>query len=129
MYHFGRPQPAGTYGRIDLAGRIEGASPHGLVTILFDELLGAILRIRRAVDKGRPAAALERALDIIQALRMTLDHDRGGELAASLAAVYEEALRQLLTGVRDRDSRRVDTAHTMIAEISEAWAVIAPQHA
>ena len=129
MYHFGRPQPAGQYGRIDLAGRIESASPHGLVAILFDELLGAILRIRRAVENGRPAAALERALDIIQALRMTLDHDRGGELAASLAAVYEESLRQLLMGVRDRDAKRVDTAFTMIAEIAEAWTSITPEAA
>lgn len=129
MYHFGRPQPAGQYGRIDLAGRIQSADPHALVAILFDELLGAIARVRRAVEAGRAAPALERALDVIQALRMTLDHDRGGAIAGSLAAVYEEALRQLLLGVRERDTLRVDTALEMIAEIADAWTQIAPRAA
>lgn len=116
-----RPDAASLYGRIELAGRVENANPHALVMLLFDELEVAMLRIRRAVEQGREATSLPRAMDIVQALRMSIDHQRGGDLAASLSAVYEEALGHLVLGMQRRSAARIAHAESMIRDIADAW--------
>ncbi|RHW18450.1 flagellar protein FliS [Sphingomonas gilva] len=116
-----RPDAASLYGRIELAGRVENADPHALVMLLFDELEVAMLRVRRAVEQGRVATALPRAMDIVQALRMSIDHQRGGDLAASLSAVYEEALAHLVLGAQRRSAKRIAHAQAMIRDIADAW--------
>lgn len=116
-----RPDAASLYGRIELAGRVENANPHALVLLLFDELEVAMLRVCRAVEQERVATALPRAMDIVQALRMSIDHQRGGDLAASLSAVYEEALGHMVLGVQRRSAKRIAHAQSMIRDIADAW--------
>jgi flagellar protein FliS len=116
-----RPDAASLYGRIELAGRVENANPHALVLVLFDELEVAMLRVRRAIEQGREPTTLPRAMDIVQALRMSIDHQRGGDLAASLSAVYEEALGHLVLGMQRRSVARIAHAESMIHEIADAW--------
>lgn len=116
-----RPDAASLYGRIELAGRVENAEPHALVMLLFDELEVAMLRVRRALEQDREPTTMLRAVDIVQALRMSIDHQRGGDLAASLSAVYEEALGHLVLGTRHKSVARIAHAERMIRDIADAW--------
>ncbi|RJF93213.1 flagellar export chaperone FliS [Sphingomonas cavernae] len=117
-----RPSGASAqYGQIDLNARIASASPHGLVSILFEELQRAMGMMRKSVHPHRRSEALSRALSILQSLNDTLNFDAGGQIAESLSAIYGEARRLLLKGSREQDVAAVAEAEAIIAEIAQSW--------
>lgn len=118
---------ARSYKTVDLSSRVEGASPHRLVGILFDELgkaLEAMAAAMKRRDFTQRGARQARALAILHGLEASLDHERGGDLARDLAIVYAEARRLVLDGARTNDPEPVVKARDMVAEIASAWAEI-----
>lgn len=113
--------PSARYGQIDLAGRIENASAHGLIAILYEELGVSIQLVAGCRNPQLQAQALSRSLNILQSLDSSLDLERGGEVAKTLSRVYEEARRLLLTGVREGEPDKIQAAGGIIAEIAESW--------
>lgn len=112
------------YAAVDASSRVEGASAHQLVRILFDELtlaLDASALALRAGDRHRYLDRQTRALAILHALESSLDHDRGGEVATSLATVYREVRRRVLQATATGDAAPIEAARGFIAEIAEAW--------
>lgn len=115
------------YRNVDVATRIEGASPHRLVGILFEELLTAISAMKSAAvqrDPLRRSEAQARALAILTALESSLDFDRGGDIATLLSSVYREARRLLVVATREDGTESLDEARKMLAEIAGAWSAI-----
>jgi flagellar protein FliS len=115
------------YQNVDLASRIEAATPHRLVAILLEELtksldaMAAACRVSDFVQRGqRPS----RALAILHGLEGSLDYEKGGDIAASLAAIYLQARRLVLAGAADNDAESVIKAREMIGEIASAWDAI-----
>lgn len=116
------------YRDIDIASRVEGASPHRLIAILFEELgvtLDACVAAARANDRAKRAVSQGRADSILHALEASLDHARGGDIAAGLASIYAEARQLLASAGAENDPIRIIRARTMIGEIAGAWAGIA----
>ena len=115
------------YQSVDLASRIEGASPHRLVGVLFEELLKTLEAMAAACRRGDiPQRNLRQssALSILHGLEGSLDFDQGGEVAQSLALVYREARRLVMEGGRGSDDGAVERARSMLAEIATAWEAI-----
>ena len=115
------------YRTVDLSSRIESANPHGLVAILFDELLksiDAMTAAMRARDFGQRGTRQARALSILNGLETSLDLEAGGELALSLLAIYREARRALLAAGRDNDPEQLANIRATLAEIASAWETI-----
>ena len=87
------PRPYGTAGAryrdIEVAARVQGASPHGLVQIMFDELLKGLDTLGAAEKNGimRPGEVQSRVLSLLHGLEATLDYARGGEIAVSLGTI------------------------------------------
>lgn len=116
------------YQSIDLTSRIEGASPHGLVAILFDELLkslDAMAAAARRKDFSQRGSKQSRSLSILLALEGSLDFDNGGEIAQSLLAIYREARRLILAAGKDNDPEQLVRAREMLHQISSAWGALA----
>lgn len=112
------------YAAVDTGSRVEGASPHQLVKILFDELLLALDTSALALKAGDRHKCLDRqtrALAILHALETSLDHDRGGEVALSLAIVYREVRRRTLQATSTGEVASMEDARGFIAEIASAW--------
>lgn len=112
------------YAAVHAGSRIESASPHGLVKILFDELLLSIEASALAQETGDQIKTNDkhiRAMSILHALEASLDFEKGGDIAVSLARVYREARRLLVVALHARDSREARAAQALIAEIAEAW--------
>ena len=65
-----------------------------------------------------------RALSILHGLEASLDFEKGGEIAASLAAIYARARHMVLAAGRDNDADAVAGAREMIGEIASAWDAI-----
>ena len=112
------------YQNVDLSSRIESASPHALVAILFDELLkamDAMATAARRKDFGQRGMKQSRALSILHSLESSLDFNSGGEIAQSLATIYAEARRLIIVAGRDNDVEQVMRAREMLHQIASAW--------
>jgi len=131
---FGAPSrysaPGARYRDIDVAARVEGATPHGLVMIMFDEALKGIDTLRAVEatqDHVRRNAAQARVISLLHGLESSLDYTRGGEIAANLGRIYREARRLLgPTPGMDR-STALWQARDMLATVSGAWEAIGPE--
>jgi flagellar secretion chaperone FliS len=115
------------YHQIDAASRVEGASPHALVAILFEEVLASLDTAQAALRKGDSYIASDqrfRALSILVALEASLDYRAGGDLAMALARVYREASRLIRSGSDADRPTQMAKARAIISEIAQAWFAI-----
>jgi flagellar secretion chaperone FliS len=121
----GRAQAS--YQDVALTSRVEGASPHQLIAIMFDEALKSLEAMAAAAvrrDFTRLGSAQARSLSIVGGLQASLDMERGGDLARNLASVYREARRLILASGKSCDGKPALEARAMLAEIASAWEAI-----
>jgi flagellar protein FliS len=103
---------------------VDGASPHSLITMLFD---GALERISEATgafsrqDISAAGAAIGKSISIIDNLRVSLDQEQGGEIAANLASLYEYMTRRLLEANATKDTAMLAEVAGLLKEIKVAW--------
>lgn len=121
--------PGARYRDIDVAARVEGATPHGLVLIMFEELLkglDTLHAVDSAGDLARRNAAQARVISLLHGLETSLDHRRGGEIADNLGRIYREARRLLGPTPGIERSTALTQARDMLATVSGAWEAIGP---
>ncbi len=108
---------------------VETASPAKLVLMLFDGALSSITRAEQAMTTGRTDAAwreaangeLQRAQRIVEELLVSLDVERGGQLAANLATLYDFCLDRLTTANLSKDPAQLPAVRDTLAGLREAW--------
>ncbi len=104
------------------------ASPAQLVVIVYEHLL---INLRRArlqvadVDGAARSDSLARARAALTELLVTLDHEKGGDLAARLGAIYTFMLGELsVLGVKP-SAERLDAIIALATELHEAFGQVA----
>lgn len=115
------------YRSVDIESRIESATPHQLVVLMFDEVLKALDAMAVATQRGDYTQRIQRqsrALSILHGLEGSLDHGKGGDIAEGLAGIYREARRLVMLGSRENDPQHVLRARAMLHEIASAWSQI-----
>ena len=70
------------------------------------------------IEKGK---SLQRALDIIAELKLSLDFERGGEIARNLESIYNFLIKTLLEADINRKLQDFDNAVTILEELKNAW--------
>jgi flagellar secretion chaperone FliS len=112
------------YQALSIASRIEAASPHELVVILYEELLRALDVTRSALAQGKGEALRsghERSTSILIALEASLDFERGGDLAIRLAGIYRSMRRELVSILSERGAETLETVRDGVADLLSAW--------
>ena len=107
---------------------VDGADAHGLVEILYRELIFALERAEAAIaakDYALRAQEVTRALTIIYVLGSSLDFEKGGEVAVSLGQFYEWARVNVIEASRVASAERLETVRKAVADIADAWRSIA----
>jgi flagellar protein FliS len=116
---------ANTYKTIGLETSILGASPHKLVSLLFDALQQSLAAARGAILSGDISAkgrAIGKAVRILEeGLKAGLDANRGGEIAANLRAVYDICILRLTEGNLKNNVALIDEAISLIQPIADSW--------
>jgi flagellar protein FliS len=115
------------YRSVDLESRIEGATPHELVVIMFEELLKALDAMAVAAQRGDYTQRIQRqsrAMSILHGLEGSLDFRKGGDIAEGLSDIYREARRLVMLGSRENDLDQILRARSMLHEIASAWTQI-----
>ncbi|MCC6316050.1 MAG: flagellar export chaperone FliS [Gemmatimonadaceae bacterium] len=104
---------------------VASASPGQLVLIIYDHVLVNLARARlRAgdVDGSARSEALDRARAGVTELLVTLDREKGGEIAGNLASLYTFWLSELsVLGVKPK-VERLDAISAMVTDLRAAFA-------
>ncbi|WP_374357541.1 flagellar export chaperone FliS [Chitinimonas sp.] len=121
------------YGNSGLEYKIDTASPHQLVCLLFDGAAKALLIAKHALNDRRIAEkgqAISKAISIIEeGLRVSLDRTVGGELVDNLDALYEYMSRRLLEANLYNDGLILDEVYNLLLQLKTAWEQIAEKPA
>lgn len=129
--HASQRRAAGAYKQVSAATGVHAASPHGLIAMLFDGLVGAIAEARGAMRaRNIPAKcdAIGRALRLLdEGLRGGLDMERGGALAAQLNGLYGYVSVRLTLANLQNDEAALDECTRLIEPVRSAWMQIADQ--
>lgn len=107
---------------------VDGADAHGLVEILFTELIASLSLAKRGLsssDLATKSSGVSKALSIIHVLATSLDFEKGGDVAVSLAQLYEWSRRRIIEASRDNILAGLEEVLGAISEIAEAWRSIA----
>ncbi len=119
---------AGAYQR----NSILNASPEKLVVLMYD---GAIQHLERArIGLRSPSQqyssnvgmSLGKALAIISELRATLDHERGGEIAANLDRLYDYCVEQISATNIERRPDPIEAPIEVMKTLREGWNGVVP---
>lgn len=116
------------YAKVELETGVLAASPHKLITMLFD---GAKVAIDKAIlhtqnkeiaAKGR---AISHAISILNdGLRASLNKDVGGDIAISLDALYGYMAMRLVEANLHNDITKLNEVNQLMSELRGAWVAI-----
>lgn len=114
------------------AVQTETADPPELVLMLFDGAIRFLRQAGRALERrdlGRFGESAARAFAIVNELLTMLDHEAGGEIAASLGRVYAFILRRLHQAIVERDRRGLVEVLVPLQSLREAFTGATGGHA
>ncbi len=106
---------------------VKTASPMQLIIMLYDECLRTLEKAERAFDLDEPERIeavnthLLHAQDVITELAVSLDLEKGGEIAANLHNLYDFMVNHLSEANVQKDLKRVKDVHKMMSELRESW--------
>ena len=116
--------PMNQYRSVDAYGAASAGDRMQLIARLLQGALDRIATARGHMQRGEQALkgeALGRAVRMIDGLRSCLDHERGGEVAANLGALYEYMTRRLTEANLRNDQRILDEVADLLDEIRSGW--------
>lgn len=121
-------QAINAYSQVGVQTGAMSASPHKLITMLYDGARAAIARAKFHMEGGNIAArgtAISKAIDIIDnGLRAVLDHEAGGEISANLESLYEYMVRRLMLANVRSDAALLAEVDALLESLALAWAQI-----
>lgn len=110
------------------ATKVETASRVDLVVMLYQGVVRFTRAAIEATERGDVQAAhrgFVRAQDIVAELIATLDHERGGEVARQLLAVYDYAFRRLIEANCKKDIAPAREVIQIFRDLGTAWQELA----
>ena len=107
-----------------LTTAVYGASPVGLIVMLYQGAIKAVVLASSAMQAGRldeKANQTFKAIDIIDSLRSSLDVGSGGEMAENLNDLYLYMKKRLLEASSKNDADSYTEVGNLLETILPAW--------
>jgi len=123
----GRERALSTYKQMS----IETAAPAELVLMLYNRALRTMEEATGYLERKDMEGSnrsLQKAQDIVDELRFSLNVSAGGQLARDLAAVYDYVGSRLLMANIRKDASLVSEAAKVLTEIRDGWAEVVEKH-
>ncbi|WP_435946136.1 flagellar export chaperone FliS [Dryocola sp. BD586] len=119
------------YAQVDLQSQLAGATPHQLITMLYDGAHNAILRAKIYFENGnvaRRGEMISKAINIIDnGLRAALDHEKGKGIAEQLEMLYDYMSRTLLECNLQNNAQQLAHVDELLMNLAATWKEIDPQ--
>jgi flagellar protein FliS len=122
---------AAQYRAVSSHGLVADASPTRLVQIMYEHILAQLvtaqgcmqrisdnLPLPDVIAKGK---AIGKAVRLINQLNVTLDMERGGEIADKLRSLYEYMLSRLTIANLRNDTRIVAEVIELVRKVKSGW--------
>lgn len=108
---------------------VRTASGGKMIIMLYDEALRQIERAIKAIDAGSRKydeinAAILKAQDIVTELMVSLDFEKGGDIAPALFGLYRYFNDQLMEGNLKKDVEPLRSVQDMMSNLRGAWVQI-----
>ena len=116
-----------SYNSLDAYGRVENADGHELIRLLLDTLSVRIVEAKSCIEQddiNEKIVRLTKALNILDGLRMALNEEEGGEIAANLDDLYDYMQRRLVHANAHNDVPVLLEVKGLVDEIKDAWSQI-----
>jgi flagellar protein FliS len=107
---------------VETAGRLD------LVLMCYEKAIELLRQARNYLEEGqheRKARKLQRTMDILYELQGCLDHEKGGQIASNLSALYTYLIRRILEGDVRKDPGALEEAIRILSDLKLAWQAIA----
>lgn len=105
-------------------------SPEWLVTLVYEALLTNLRRAEVQIETGDiegKATSLTRAGALVGELLSSLDHEKGGEIASRLSALYTYFALEIMNIGRSLDQVSLGRLIAMLEDLRGAWVQAAEQ--
>lgn len=123
---------ASVYSQVDLQSKVAAASPHRLIQLLYEGAISRLTTAYRLMESQPEGAAqqqnqklvqqqLAKALDIVSALKDSLDTGSEEELPHNLDRLYDYIQRRLLSARIHFDCQAVKESQNLLEELKLAW--------
>ena len=112
------------YGKVSVQSGASYASPHRLITMLLEGALEKIsaakgfMQRKEIANKGN---YISWAISIIEGLRLSLDAEKGGEIAANLDQLYDYMERRLVEANAANSEAYLDEVANLLVTIKSGW--------
>jgi flagellar protein FliS len=125
------PDGFGQYQQSDLAIQAAAANPHQLVLMLFNGLMDELVRAKShivAKRYERKVVSINKCIDILNALTSALDYEKGGELALSLANLYDYCVYRLYDASHKLSVEYIVEVEKILGNLQEGWEKMGQQN-
>ncbi len=106
---------------------VRGASPVGLIVILYEEVIRSMRKAQRALASGaieERTRSLNHALAVVGHLQGVLDFEKGGQVARDLSTFYGLMRSSILDANVRADSQLMESVVTEFSKIKQAWQIV-----
>jgi flagellar protein FliS len=122
-----RKKGLASYGEVSVQAGTAYADSVQLIQMLFDGLIDSLSAAEGQIERKEVQAkgeSLSRATRIVLGLQGSLDLEKGGEIAANLADLYDYCTRRLMHANLKNDVDAVQEVKRLISEIRDAWSQV-----
>ena len=120
------------YQQLDVYSSLEDARPEQVIQVMLDTCLTRLAQAKGHMERGEvgpKAEQISKALGIVEGLQMSLDPQRGGQIATNLSDLYDYVARTLLQANLQNRGELLDEVAGLLLELKGAWDQIAATQA
>jgi flagellar secretion chaperone FliS len=103
---------------------VRGASPVGLIVILYEEVIHAMRQAQRALLSGNieeRTHSLGHAIAVVGHLQVILNFEKGGQIARDLSAFYDLLQNKILDANVNADHLQMEWVAAECSKIKQVW--------
>ena len=122
-----RKKGLASYGEVQVQSGTAYADSVQLIQMLFDGLIDSLAAAEGQIERKEIQAkgeSLSRATRIVLGLQGSLDMEKGGEIAANLAELYDYCMRRLMHANLKNDADAVREVRGLMDEVRDGWALV-----
>ena len=114
----------GAYKALKNQKALDDASPHQLIDLMLSGALERVVSASGCMERNETSEAGEsigKAISIVDSLRVSLDVEKGGDIAKNLGQLYDYITRRLLEASVSQQPELLAEVASLLQEIKAAW--------